>query len=69
MRPLDAERGEHRVPGELLDDPAVHGNAVRDGLEELGDATPDDLRVAPDDEARGVDQVDEQDRGKLSLHR
>ena len=64
----DAERGENGVACELLHDPAVDRHAVRHGLEEPVDPPPDDLGVAPGDDARRVDEVDEQHRCELSLH-
>jgi hypothetical protein len=68
VRLRNAERSEHRVAGELLHDAAVEGHALRDHLEEAVDAPPDDLRVGGRDEARRVDEIDEQHGGKLSLH-
>ena len=64
----DAERGEHRVAGELLDDPAVRGHAVRDVVEEPRHAAADDLRIAGSDKRRRIDEIDEQDGCKLALH-
>ena len=64
----DAECCEHRVAGELLDDPAVRGHAVRDVIEEPRHAAADDLRIAGSDERRRIDEIDEQDRCKLALH-
>ncbi len=68
MRLRHAERRHHRVAGELLDDPAVLVDAVRDGFEEPRDAAAHDLRVDPGHEPRRVDDIDEQHRCELSLH-
>ena len=40
------EGSEHGIAGELLDDAAVRGDALRDMLEEGRDPAADDLRVA-----------------------
>ena len=45
VRLWNAERGHDGVAGELLHDPAVYFDAMRDLLEELRDPPPDDLRV------------------------
>ena len=68
VRLRHAERGEDGVPGELLDDPAVEHHAVGDHVEEAVDPPPHDLGVATRDEARRVDDVDEQHCCELSLH-
>ena len=68
VRLRHAERGENGVACELLDDPAVLRDAVRDRLEEPVDAPAHDLGVGARDEARGVHDVDEQDRCELALH-
>jgi hypothetical protein len=68
MRLRDAERREHGVPRELLDDASVHGDAVRDTVEELRDAPANNLWIGPGHELRRVDDVDEQDGRKLSLY-
>ena len=52
VRLRDPERGHDGVAGELLDDAAVRGDAVRDVLEERVDAAADDLRVAARRRAR-----------------
>ncbi len=62
------ERGEHGVAGELLDDPAVERDAMRDRLEELGHAAANDLGIGARDHAGRVHEVHEEDRRKLSLH-
>ena len=64
----DAERGHHGVAGELLDDPAVQGDALRDVLEERRHAPADDLRVARRDELRRADEIDEEDGCELAFH-
>src|SRR5207247_355914 len=63
-----AERGHDGVAGELLDRPAVGLDAARHLVEEPRDTATHDLRVARGDERRGVDEVDEQDRGEFALH-
>ena len=68
MRLRDAEGGHDGIAGELLDDPAVRGHAVRDAVEEPLDTSPHDLRVRPCDERGRVDEVDKQDRGELAFH-
>ncbi len=68
MRLRHAECRHDRVTGELLDDPAVLLDALRNGLEEPRDTPTNDLRVGARDEARGVDDVDEQHGCELSLH-
>ena len=69
VRQRHAERGHHRVAGELLDDPAVRDDAMGDLLEELRDAAADDLRIRTCEELRRGDEIDEQDGRKLPLHR
>lgn len=64
----DAERREHRVSRELLDDPAVLTNALGDRVEEPVHAAPDDLGIHTRHELGGVDEIDEQHRGELSFH-
>ena len=64
----DAEGGENRVAGELLDDPAMRGHAVRDLVEEPGHAAAHDLRVGAGDELGRADQVDEEHGCKLAFH-
>ncbi len=64
----DAERREHGVAGELLDDAAVHRHAVGDAVEELGHPPADDLRICARDELRRIDDVDEQHRCQLALY-
>ena len=64
----NAEGREHGVARELLHDAAVQRDAVRDRLEELVHASPYDLGIGARDEARRVDEVDEQDRRELALH-
>ncbi len=68
VRLRNAKSGKHRVARELLDDPPVQRDAVRDLLEELVHATPDDLRIRAGNEARGVHQVHEQHCRELALH-
>ena len=68
VRLRNAERGEHRVSRELLDDAAVHGDAMGYTIEELGHPPPHDLGVSPGDELRRVDDVDEENCCKLSLY-
>ena len=68
VRLWDAERGEDRVARELLDDPPVDRDAVGDALEELRDATPDDLGIGRSHHPRRVDEVHEQHRRELPLH-
>ena len=64
----NAERRQHRVSCELLHDPAMQRHAVGDLLEERVHATANDLGIRGGDQTRGVHEVDEQDRGELSLH-
>ena len=64
----DAEGGEDGVAGELLDDPAVGGHAVRDLVEEPGHAAAHDLRIGAGDELRRADQVDEEHGCELAFH-
>ena len=68
VRLWDAEGGHDRVAGKLLDDPAVRDHAVRDAVEERLDTPPHDLRIGARNERGRVDEVDEQDRGKLAFH-
>jgi hypothetical protein len=68
VRLRDAEGRHHRVAGELLDDPAVRGDAARDALEVRLHAPPHHLRVGAGDERRRVHEIDEQDRGELAFH-
>ena len=68
VRLRDPEGGHHGVAGELLDDPAVRGHAVRDALEVRLDTAAHDLRIGARDERRRVDEIDEQDRCKLAFH-
>ncbi len=68
VRGRDAERGHHRVAGELLDDAAVRGDAVRDLVEEAGQPRAHDLRVGARDELRRADEVDEEHRRELPFH-
>ena len=68
VRLRDPEGRHDRVAGELLDDPAVRDHAVRDPLEEGLDAAAHDLGIRAGDERGRIDEVDEQDRGKLAFH-
>ena len=68
VRLRDPERGHDGVACELLDCSAVALDAARDAVEELRHAPAHDFRVARRDERRGVDEVDEQDRGEFSFH-
>jgi hypothetical protein len=68
VRQRHAERGHHRVAGELLDDPTVRDDAMGDLLEELRDATADDLGVRACEELRRGDEIDEQDGCELPFH-
>ena len=68
VRLRNPERGHHRVPRELLDDPAVRGHAVLDLVEEAVDPEPDDLGVRARDLGRRVDEVHEEHGGELPLH-
>ena len=68
VRLRDTESGHDGIAGELLDDPAVRGHAVRDAVEERLDTPPHDLRVRARYERGRVDEVDEQDRGELAFH-
>ena len=68
VRLRDPEGGHHSVAGELLDDPAVRGHAVRDALEVRLHAPPHDLGIGAGDERGRVDEIDEQDRGELAFH-
>ena len=68
VRERDAERRHDGVAGELLDDAAVGGDAVRDLVEEARQARADDLRIRARDELRRADEVDEENRRELSLH-
>ena len=45
VRLRNAEGREHGVSGELLDDAAVHGDAVGDTVEELGHPPANDLGI------------------------
>ena len=69
MRLRDAEGGQDGVARELLDDAAVRGHAVRHAVEERGHAAAHHLGIGGGDELGRPDEVDEQDRGKLALHR
>ncbi len=64
----DPESRHDRVAGELLDDAAVRGDAVRDVLEERVDAPADDLGVACGDELGRADEIDEDDGCELAFH-
>jgi hypothetical protein len=64
----DAECRHHGVAGELLDDPAVRGDAVRDVIEERSHPPAHHLRIARGDELGGADQIDEDDGGELPFH-
>ena len=68
VRLRDAERRQDGVAGELLDDPAVRGHAVRDVVEEPRHAAADDLRVGAGDERGRADEVDEQHGCELAFH-
>src|SRR5919106_1305934 len=68
VRLWNAERREHGVAGELLDDAPVERHALRDHLEKAVDTPPHDLGVGGGDEARRVDEVDEQHCRELPLH-
>ena len=68
VRLRDAERGHDGVAGELLDDAAVRGDAVRDVLEERVDAPADDLGIARGDELGRADEIDEEHGRELPLH-
>ena len=68
VRLRDPEGGHHGVAGELLDDPAVRGHAVRDAFEVRLDTAAHDLGIGARDERRRVDEIDEQDRCKLAFH-
>ena len=68
VRERHAERRHHRVAGELLDDAAVGGDAVRDLVEEARQARADDLGVGARDELRRADEVDEKDGCELAFH-
>jgi len=68
VRLRDAEGRHHGVAGELLDDAAVRGDAVRDALEVGLDTATHDLGIGTGDERRRVDEIDEQDRGELAFH-
>jgi hypothetical protein len=63
-----AERRHHGVAGELLDDAAMRGDAVRDLVEEPRQARADDLGIRARDELRRPDQVDEKHRCELAFH-
>ncbi len=65
----NAKRGHHGVAGELLDDAPVDLDAVRNGLEELVHAPTHDFGIRRGHEPGRVDEVDEQHRCKLALHR
>ena len=60
VRLRDAESGHDRVAGELLDDAAVRGDAMRDVLEERVDAPAHDLGIAHCDELGRADEIDEE---------
>ena len=68
VRLRDPEGGHHRVPGELLDDPAVRAHAVLDLVEEAVDPEPHDLRIGACDLGRRVDEVHEDHGCELPLH-
>ena len=68
VRDRNAERGHHRVAGELLDDAAVRRDAVRDLVEEAGQPRADDLGIGARDELRRADEVDEEHRRELPFH-
>ena len=69
VRLRDAEGGHDGVAGELLHDPAVRRDAVRDVLEERVDAAADDLGIARSDELGRADEVDEEHGRELAFHR
>ena len=68
VRLRHTERRHDRIAGELLHGAAVPLDARGDLVEELRHAAAHDLGVAGLDQAAGVDEVDEQDRGKLAFH-
>ena len=68
VRARNAERGHHRVAGELLDRAAVLLDAGRGLIEVLAHAAPDDLGIDSAHEGRRVDQVDEEHRRELPFH-
>jgi hypothetical protein len=69
VRLRHAESGHDRVAGELLHGAAMALDALRDLGEEQRHAAAHDLGVAGRDQAAGVDEVDEQDRGEFPFHR
>ena len=68
VRLRDPEGGHDGISGELLDDAAVRGDAVRDLLEEGVDAAPHDLGIARGDELGRADEIDEEDGCELAFH-
>ncbi len=64
----NAERRHDGVAGELLHDPAVGRDAVRDLVEVLLDAPARDLRIGSGDQRCRADEIDEQDCRELALH-
>ena len=68
VRLRDPEGRHHRVPRELLDDPAVRDHAVRDAVEERLDTAAHDLRIRARHERGRVHEVDEQHRRQLAFH-
>src|SRR6266516_2996322 len=68
VRLRDPERRHDCITGELLDDPAVRRDAVRDLVEELRNATANNFRVTPLDERGRLDEIGEQHGRKLPLH-
>ena len=69
VRLRHAKSGHDRIAGELLDGAAVALDALRDLVEEERHAAAHDLGVAGRDQATGVDEVDEKDRGEFPFHR
>jgi hypothetical protein len=64
----DAERRHHGIAGELLDGPAEALDALGDPFEVPRHAAADDLGILGRDELRRVDEIDEENGGKLPLH-
>ena len=68
MRGRNPEGCHHRVAGELLDDAAVRGNALRDLLEVRVDPAAHDFGVARGDELGRADEIDEEHGCELAFH-